>query len=153
MGELTRDELLLRTFERARNGAFWKDHLAEFYGKLFHEGHVFEPVLRNSTDNQAVCIVCEAILDLLALHIQVLIAASLVQFYADLEPSGFGNQTIVDRQPVGILQVGYGYTDVPATTGLVQRCVLVWFTLLTVVKGRFPYIDLNRIPDLRPGAA
>ncbi len=27
MGELTRDELLLRTFERARHGAFWKDHL------------------------------------------------------------------------------------------------------------------------------
>lgn len=26
---------------------FWKDHVAEFYGKMFHEGHVFEPVLRD----------------------------------------------------------------------------------------------------------
>ena len=24
---------------------FWKDHLGEFYGKLLHEGNVFEPVL------------------------------------------------------------------------------------------------------------
>ena len=26
---------------------FWKDHLAEFYGKMLHEGHAFEPVLRD----------------------------------------------------------------------------------------------------------
>jgi len=26
---------------------FWKDHMADFYGKLFHEGHAFEPVLRD----------------------------------------------------------------------------------------------------------
>lgn len=26
---------------------FWKDHVAEFYGKLLHEGHAFEPVLRD----------------------------------------------------------------------------------------------------------
>lgn len=26
---------------------FWKDHLGEFYGKLLHEGHFFEPVLRD----------------------------------------------------------------------------------------------------------
>lgn len=26
---------------------FWKDHLADFYGKLLHEGHAFEPVLRD----------------------------------------------------------------------------------------------------------
>lgn len=26
---------------------FWKDHLAEFYGKLLHEGNAFEPVLRD----------------------------------------------------------------------------------------------------------
>ena len=26
---------------------FWKDHLSEFYGKLLHEGHAFEPVLRD----------------------------------------------------------------------------------------------------------
>lgn len=26
---------------------FWKDHLAEFYGKMLHEGQVFEPVLRD----------------------------------------------------------------------------------------------------------
>ncbi len=26
---------------------FWKDHVAEFYGKMLHEGHAFEPVLRD----------------------------------------------------------------------------------------------------------
>ena len=26
---------------------FWKDHLAEFYGKLLHEGQAFEPALRD----------------------------------------------------------------------------------------------------------
>jgi argininosuccinate synthase len=26
---------------------FWKDHLAEFYGKMLHEGHAFEPVLHD----------------------------------------------------------------------------------------------------------
>ncbi len=26
---------------------FWKDHMAEFYGKLIHEGNAFEPVLRD----------------------------------------------------------------------------------------------------------
>lgn len=26
---------------------FWKDHLAEFYGKMLHEGHAFEPALRD----------------------------------------------------------------------------------------------------------
>jgi len=26
---------------------FWKDHLGEFYGKMLHEGHFFEPVLRD----------------------------------------------------------------------------------------------------------
>lgn len=26
---------------------FWKDHVAEFYGKMLHEGHAFEPVLQD----------------------------------------------------------------------------------------------------------
>jgi argininosuccinate synthase len=26
---------------------FWKDHLGEFYGKMLHEGHAFEPALRD----------------------------------------------------------------------------------------------------------
>ena len=26
---------------------FWKDHLGEFYGKMLHEGHFFEPALRD----------------------------------------------------------------------------------------------------------
>ena len=26
---------------------FWKDHVAEFYGKMLHEGHAFEPALRD----------------------------------------------------------------------------------------------------------
>jgi argininosuccinate synthase len=26
---------------------FWKDHLADFYGKMLHEGHAFEPALRD----------------------------------------------------------------------------------------------------------
>jgi argininosuccinate synthase len=26
---------------------FWKDHVAEFYGKMLHEGHAFDPVLRD----------------------------------------------------------------------------------------------------------
>lgn len=26
---------------------FWKDHLAEFYGKMLHEGQVFDPVMRD----------------------------------------------------------------------------------------------------------
>ncbi|MBI4606016.1 MAG: argininosuccinate synthase [Planctomycetes bacterium] len=26
---------------------FWKDHLADFYGKMLHEGHFFEPALRD----------------------------------------------------------------------------------------------------------
>ncbi|MCH2374784.1 MAG: argininosuccinate synthase, partial [Planctomycetes bacterium] len=26
---------------------FWKDHVAEFYGKLIHEGNAFDPVLRD----------------------------------------------------------------------------------------------------------
>jgi argininosuccinate synthase len=26
---------------------FWKDHMAEFYGKLLHEGNAFDPVLRD----------------------------------------------------------------------------------------------------------
>lgn len=36
------EKIVLTSWQR-----FWKDHLAEFYGKLFHEGHVFEPVLRD----------------------------------------------------------------------------------------------------------
>jgi argininosuccinate synthase len=26
---------------------FWKDHVADFYGKMMHEGHAFDPVLRD----------------------------------------------------------------------------------------------------------
>ena len=26
---------------------FWKDHVAEFYGKMVHEGQVFDPVMRD----------------------------------------------------------------------------------------------------------
>src|SRR6185436_15127941 len=26
---------------------FWKDHLADFYGKMLHEGQAFEPALRD----------------------------------------------------------------------------------------------------------
>ena len=36
------EKLVLTSWQR-----FWKDHVAEFYGKLFHEGHAFEPVLRD----------------------------------------------------------------------------------------------------------
>lgn len=38
---------------------FWKDHLAEFYGKMLHEGHAFEPVLRD----------IEAMIDSSQLHV------------------------------------------------------------------------------------
>lgn len=36
------EKLVLTGWQR-----FWKDHVADFYGKLFHEGQVFEPALRD----------------------------------------------------------------------------------------------------------
>lgn len=36
------EKIVLTAWQR-----FWKDHVADFYGKMFHEGHAFEPVLRD----------------------------------------------------------------------------------------------------------
>jgi argininosuccinate synthase len=36
------EKIILTSWQR-----FWKDHVADFYGKMLHEGHFFEPVLRD----------------------------------------------------------------------------------------------------------
>jgi len=36
------EKIILTSWQR-----FWKDHVADFYGKMLHEGHFFEPALRD----------------------------------------------------------------------------------------------------------
>jgi hypothetical protein len=111
-------------------------------------GEVIETVRGDGAENQAVRLPSQTFFDLSALDIEVAIAAGFVNGQADAETAGLIDQSVVDRQPISVLEVRNGNADAPFLTCFLRRHVGFLNTLSSLVERGLPDIDLDRIPGL-----